>query len=982
MDAPRFWIYSYLHLIGLKWRMPKSGQNLVAIIAVVVSVWALPVRAVVIPADQGRVVSLDGTWRFKLEQGSIGPEPKSGFAPLHAPVLPNHPEAFQTLDYHEDANWHDLAVPGNWEMAGYSPATYGQPDDAIGLYRLWFDVPASWKGQQVHLNFDGVQNGAELFLNGQPVPVDEPSWGRANYHEGGFDAFQADLTSVIRFGQKNLLAIRVTKNTKSVDMDTGDYFFLGGIHRSVTLFAVPQDHLDDLTVRTTLLPGGSAQVRVVATLAGTSPGMGISARLGDLSPVTVKADAQGNLTAVIDVDRPRLWSAEHPNLYSLTVDVIDASGKSIEKVERRVGIREVAIRNGVLLINGVPVKLAGICRHDLYPTLGSALNADAWRKDLLLMKAANINAVRTSHYPDGSGFYDLCDELGIYVLDEMAACWVDTKSDALTPAFRQHADELVRRDKNHPSVIIWGIGNENPPGKNDQVAADEIRRLDPTRPRLVSIRAAAEYGVEFSDNHYPGMRVIDKDLASALRQSIPQIYTENPNVWDVRNGADAGSLDLWGAVLDREWRKFWPDDHFAGSFLWEWADRAVADQSPVKLYDYDPVTGINLVKVKGIVDAFRNPRPDYYQLKVVYAPIKIDLTPVVSGSTVKVHAINRYSFTDLAELDTGWHLLKDGHELAIGTVHLTLAPRTAGDLAFDLPAGALAGADTLRLDFDHPDGGNVVTYQLRLTPGPAPTIKVDDTSAGIAFPRLNLIAVSWGADHTGWRRAFRHPGKLINISAQLANHPSGVAISEAALDSTPLDDVNSIEADVVLADDATSKVLAHIQATHVDGRFSYNVSWTGATTDIQELGWAFAGSKATDHFSWRREAYWSYYPDDYIGRAEGTATPDSADVHVTKFARPDAFDFISTKYHCDWATLATAGGDGIGVLCDPKDRQQCKAGTAPGGGYELIVNAQVSPPRDISSGIVADFYLKPKKGDHVSAAFKVGHIDRTALGLR
>ncbi len=592
--------------------------------------------------------------KLAVQDRAVGPGDGAGLVYEAHPEDPRPaaPEPFQEPEYKEGPDWHELAVPGNWEMAGFSPATYNQPDNAIGLYRLSFDVPAEWKGRIVKLNFDGVQTGAELFLNGKPVNVSEPAWGRANYHEGGWDAFQVDLTPAVNCGQKNLLAIRVTKNTRSIDLDSGDYFLLGGIHRNVTLFAVPATHLENVVVRTRLLDGGKAEVRTIVSVAEPVAGAAVQVTIEGQPPASGTLDPQGRAQIVQVVDNPRLWSAEHPGLFNMQVELKDAAGQALEHFTNRIGIREVSIKEGKLLVNGVPVRLAGMCRHDVFPTVGTAFNQDLWRKDLLLMKAANVNAVRTSHYPYGSGFYDLCDELGMYVLDEMAACWVPTDTDELTPAYEQCARELVERDKNHPSVIIWTIGNENKPGKNDQFAADQIRRLDPTRPRLVSCKLADLYGVELDDDHYPTLQRIDRDMKSPRRSTYPVIYTENPNTWEVRNGADFGSLDLWAAVMDREWQKFWPDDHVVGSFLWEWQDRAVADKCPDKLYDYDPRTGINVVKVKGIVDAFRNPRPDYYHVKVAYAPLKVSLKPEVTSTGIVVRATNYYSFTDLSELTT------------------------------------------------------------------------------------------------------------------------------------------------------------------------------------------------------------------------------------------------------------------------------------------------------------------------------------------
>jgi beta-galactosidase/beta-glucuronidase len=932
-------------------------------------------HATVIPSDPEHVVGLDGTWRFKLEQA--GDVPKHGSIGGKAPaiVTPPHAEPFERLDYKEDESWHDLRVPSNWEMAGHSPATFNQPDNAIGLYRLWFDIPASWRGRVVKINFDGVQNGAEVFVNGQPVDVNESSWGRRNYHEGGWDAFQADLTPVAKFGEKNLLAIRVTKNTRSVDMDTGDYFFLGGVHRTVTLFSVPQTHVDDLTVRTHLLDQGRATVHVRLANSGTAR-VRASMQLEGLQAVEGEVAGTSQIELFQTAENARLWSAEHPNLYRLSIDLKDASGQSIEHIERRIGIREVAIQSGRLLVNRVPVKLTGMCRHEIYPTLGTALNEEIWRKELELMKAVNVNAVRTSHYPYGAKFYDLCDELGLYVADEMAACWTPTDTDELTPAFAQRARELVRRDKNHPCVIIWAIGNENRPGKNQIVAAEEIRRLDDSRPRLTSWHNE-QARVEIEDAHYTPPAQIAAAERDPRRKTIPKSYLENPNIWEARNGADFGCLDRWAAVIDRTWREVWQDDHVIGSFLWEWQDRAVADQCKTKLYDFDPATGIQFVKVKGLTDGFRNPRPDYYHVKMAYAPIKLEPRFSVNGDTLTLHATNRYSFTDLSELKTTWRLLRAAGEVASGTTQLGLAPLTRGDPKLQLPAGAMADANTLRLDFDAADGRNVVTYQFRLKPegDTAPPVDPNDLS-NVTVPRLNLVAVTFPNNAIGWRTANRRPARLVNISIQ---RPRGAMtstpIDEAALYATSLADVRAMDADVVFADDAQAKLAGHVRADFVAGRFSYRINWLGERTDVQELGWRFTLQHSMDHLSWHRKAYWSYYPPTHIGRPAGTATPDSADVPITKMTRPDTFDFVSTKYDCDWASLTDTDGHGLCVRFAPEARHHCRGGILPnGGGYELIVNTQCSPPRDLSSSVVPDYYLTLQKEAQVETSFTVAKL--------
>ena len=919
----------------------------------------------VIPSEKKYVQSLDGTWRFKLEQGPNEDGSRSkdwgAIQPIRTPAIF---ETFYAPDYKEDATWNDLAVPGNWEMAGYSPATYNQPDNASGFYRKWITIPADWKGRLVRINFDGVQNGAEIWLNGKPVAVSEPSWGRSNYHEGGWTAWQADLTPQVKFGEKNLLAIRVTKNTKSSNLDSGDYFFLGGIYRTVTLFSIPQAHIEDITVQT-FLKDGKAEVKTAVAVAGEGT---VSIKLGKEKAIEA-AVSNGKAEVSQIVSKPKLWSAEHPNLYPLTIELKDSKGQVIERIEKRIGIREVTIKDGVMMGNGVPIKMAGICRHDVYLSMGTALDEMVWRKDLTLMKEANINAVRTSHYPYGSRFYELCDEMGFYVVDELPYCWTPTNDPEIAPAFLQRARETVARDKNHPCVVIWAIGNENPSGHNLQLVADLVKQLDPTRPRLVSCKPADEFGTDFDDSHYTRPDVIKASAEDKYRRARwPKIYTENPNVWDVRLGADYGCLDLWAAVIQRTMDVVWKYDTIPGSFLWEWQDRAVCDKCPVKLYHFDPATGVQYLKTKGLVDGWRHPRPDLYHVKMAYSPIKIngDMDFASKPGSVILDVANRYSFTDLSELNVNWKAIGNGQVVDSGTAHPKLAPRTSGKIEIKLPDDWLTKqvVEALRIDFDHPacgpkpsakdHGWNVVSCRADLVLVNPPAISKDPPQ-GLKFPALNLVSNVTKGDKLFWRVVDRYHARLENVKTE----GSGELLAGT----------KSLDADIILEKE-TPKVVGKLHAEYIEGKFKYRIDWIGDKADIQELGWTFDMPESYDRFSWHRQALYSVYPEKHIGRPEGTAMPDSANVHITDITRPDAFDFNSTKYHCDWATLTDKADHGLRVDFDEGDRHQVRGGIAQDG-YQLVVNKQCSPPRDISTPAVEDFYLMLRPGDSIEGSFLV-----------
>jgi beta-galactosidase/beta-glucuronidase len=910
----------------------------------------------VIPSETNHVVLLDGTWRFRLEHLASY---WSGSPPNITIV--DSTQAFQGTNYIEGAGWTNVPVPGNWEMLGFSPATYYGPDNTSGLYRDWFQVPASWQGRQIYLYFDGVQTSAQIWINGQPAIVNEPSWGIQNYHDSGWTGFQVNITPFVNFGTTNLLAVRVTKQSPSVDLDTGDYFTLGGIFRSVTLYSIPRTNFADVQMQTHLLPGDQAEVDVIADVnqgdASTPVVMGLNGVF-----VTNNA-ANGKATFTNIVSNPRLWSAEFPNLYDLTLQLQNPAGQVSETVSNRIGLRELTITNAVVYLNGVPVKFAGVCNHDSWATNGNALTTANWRQDILMMKAANINAIRTTHYTFGSGFFDLCDELGMYVANELPYCWVGSVGDTgMTPAFEQRAREVIRRDRNHPSVVVWAIGNENSAGSNLQDVANLVTSLDSTRPRLVSTFAGSKYSVELSDRHYPTPSTMQSDGASATVN--PWIYMEQPNTWDVRLAADMSVCEQWGIALQRVWNVVLQYPTICGTFPFEWSDRAVTDPNPdasyqsngVQLLYYYPATGIHILKCKGMVDGFRNARPKVYEAQMVYSPIVAGSSLAVASGSVSFPITNLYCFTDLSYLTTMWQLQRSDVTLASGTASITLAPRSHGTAQLSLPSNALSYADTLRVDFIHPDGRDVYATQFPLTSSTASFNTA--LPANLPIPTINLITRKTVSDPGYWNKVLRYPATLTSVSLTPGN-------------ATNLSQLQSLSATVIGGTSGT-EVLGSVQAQYADNQFSYALTWSGSSWEVQEVGWTFQMPPNCDHFSWNRAARWTVYPPTSIARVDGTATPDSTNVDVTRMDLPNAFDFNSTKYDCNWATLASASGPGLMVRFNPSQRFECKAGGGNGGNYLLYVNQKVSVPNDFTTQVVPDLILTMSSGNVLQGSFQVG----------
>jgi hypothetical protein len=258
---------------------------------------------------------------------------------------------------------------------------------------------------------------------------------------------------------------------------------------------------------------------------------------------------------------------------------------------------------------------------------------------------------------------------------------------------------------------------------------------------------------------------------------------------------------------------------------------------------------------------------------------------------------------------------------------------------------------------------------MALKPVAHPPPQIQTAGAAVMFPRFNLLTGEVVRDEKGWKRLDRVVGELDHIQVQ-RDKGQRATTDLATLLATPLAQVRSLDADIVLPA-AKKSAAGKLHAEFADGKLSYRVDWSGAKSDIYELGWIVRGPKGAEKFSWSRQGVWSYYPPDHIGRPNGTATPDSAKSQVTKLDRPDAFDFVSTKFHCDWAALVDSGGRGLCVEFPPEQRQHVRGNIESDGGYSLVVNRCYSPPRDISSNVVADLYTVLNKNEKVTGSFKI-----------
>jgi beta-galactosidase/beta-glucuronidase len=370
-------------------------------------------------------------------------------------------------------SWGSIPVPSNWEFHGYGTYNYGwnlRPEEK-GRYRHTFTPPAHWRDRRVFLVFEGAMTETEAWINGESAgPV----------HRGGFYRFRYEVTGKLRPGQDNLLEVTVSKESTDDSVNRaerlGDYWNFGGIYRPVHLEALPLQHIERIAVDAR----ADGTLRIDAHLSGTGSADCLTARVTDLSGRPVGAPftaavAPGDTTVTLRtaVDSPRQWTAETPHLYRVEIALLAGDRRTVHRVEERFGFRTVEVRPGDgVYVNGVKILLKGANRHTIWPTSGRATSARISRKDILLMREMNMNAVRMSHYPPDPHFLDLADELGLYVLDELAG-WQKFYDEE---AGRPLVASMVTRDVNHPSILFWCNGNE---GGWNTALDDDYARHDP-----------------------------------------------------------------------------------------------------------------------------------------------------------------------------------------------------------------------------------------------------------------------------------------------------------------------------------------------------------------------------------------------------------------------------------------------------------------------------------------------------------------------
>ena len=676
------------------WEMPQlPGLN------------KLPPRATLIPYPTAAAahaqeregspwfLSLNGQWDFKLK---------------------SRPEEV-TAEAVATSGWSPIAVPGNWTMQGFGHPHYTNvqmpwpnlpphvPDDnPTGIYRRSFSLPAGWQGRRVVLHFGGCEGALYVYVNGEPVGIGKDARTPAEF----------DVTGLVRFDAPNELLCVVAQWSDASFIEDQDHWWQAGIQREVYLYSTGTPHIQDMFVRGDLaenLRDGILRINCRIGFPGEEHrSCTVEAQLFDpaghpvfAAPLTATTggpkDRWGttqwprteiNLEA--DVPAPKLWSAETPDLYTLVVTLRTVQGE--ESTRCTVGFRKIEIRERQLLINGRRVMIHGVNFHDHDDTTGKAISRALMETDIRLMKQFNVNAVRTSHYPKDPYWYDLCDRYGIYVIDEANieahAFYLELCRDpAYTDAFVERVRGMVERDKNHPCVIFWSLGNESGYGPNHDAAAGYVRGADPSRPLHYEGAISGPGGRKWGE----GQRVTDVvcpmyppidsivNWAQTSTDPRPMILCEYSHAMGNSNGC-----------LADYWQAFENNPGLQGGFIWEWIDHGIRqtapDGSPYWAYggDFGDTPNDANFCTDGIVWPDRTPHPALYEFKKLVQPLRVEWG--TAPGCIKI--TSKQDFARLDWLRGEWQLLVDGERRAGGTLPpLKVAPHESLEVTLDLPDG-------------------------------------------------------------------------------------------------------------------------------------------------------------------------------------------------------------------------------------------------------------------------------------------------------
>lgn len=607
------------------------------------------------------VKTLNGTWKFNF---------------VKKPA--DRPQNFYKTDYDVSA-WNDIKVPANWEMEGfgtpiYTDVPYPFPANPpfipnafnpVGSYKRSFTIPAQWDGKEIFIHLGSVKSAFYIWINGQKV----------GYGQGSKVPAEFNITSYLQKGE-NSIALEVYRFSDGAYLEDQDYWKVSGLERDVFLIARPKFHLFDFFVKADLDENYSNGLfELTTTFRGQNASKEIlEVKLFDGEELIYSENGVAGETNhfSVTINNVKQWNAEQPHLYWLMLSHKDTNGGVIESITRQVGFRSVEISGGQLLVNGQAILIKGVNRHEHDPHSCRVVSMESMEKDIELMKQFNINAVRTSHYPNREEWYDLCDKYGLYLVGEanIESHGMGYEPDKATAnqsmwknAYLDRVERMVQRDKNHASIIIWSMGNESGDGPNWQACYDLMKSIDDTRPiqsedagdapytDIICPMYARPWHLKRHTNHLQTRPLILCEYAHAMGNSVGNLQ------------------DYWDLIYKHH--------QLQGGFIWDWVDQtfAIKDDNGNDIWGYGGDMGfVGVVNdsnfcANGLIAADRSLNPHIWEVKKVYQNFHIETVPMAAN---KIKITNRYDFRSSANYQFSYQLLEDGQSIQKGKISVGL----------------------------------------------------------------------------------------------------------------------------------------------------------------------------------------------------------------------------------------------------------------------------------------------------------------------
>ena len=890
-------------------------------------------------------MTLDGDWKFQW-----------------SPTPDQRPKDFYKTDFNV-TNWKEISVPSNWELKGYgipiyTNSTYPFPknppfidhsDNPVGSYRRDFILPANWDQRRVYLHFEGGTSAMYIWVNGQKVGYSENTKSPAEF----------DITPYVKAG-KNLVAVEAYRWSDGSYLEDQDFWRISGIDRDVYLYSTENVRINDFFVRPDLdsrYKNGSLAVDIKLKNMNTvvKNNQSVEVRLVDASgkevfsktiKMSVAASTSQTTTLNQNVTAPKLWSNESPNLYTLLLTLKDENGRFVETVASQVGFRKVELKNGQLLVNGVRIMVHGVNIHEHNPITGHYQDKETMMKDIRMMKQLNINAVRCSHYPNNLKWVKLCDQYGLFLVDE-----ANIESHGMgygheNMAFHKEWDEahldrtysLVERDKNFPSVILWSLGNEASNGDVFKKTYKWIKERDNTR--LVQFEQAGEKeNTDIVCPMYPGIRYM-KEYAKRENVKRPFIMCEYAHAM----GNSSGNFqEYWDIIHSSK--------NMQGGFIWDWVDQGfqMTDVAGRKYWAYggdmgsQNYTNDENFNHNGLVWPDRTPHPGAFEVKKVYQDILFKAVDATKGI---ITVENGFAYTNLSNYNFSYEVLENGKVVRHGNFDVNLAPQSNKQVKIDLPA--LSSKDgveyllnvfaTTRTGTDVlPQNFEIAREQFKLGEGKyfnKPASTSSDTKVKEENDRFTLTAGSatviinkrsglmegyqyeneWYFNQKPTPNFWRAPtdNDFGNDMQKKSNvwRTAGENISVKSISGTEADGKALVTADLYLNDVASDYQIVY--ALSSDGSLTVQVKYKAGANTLPEMprfGMIMSLNKEFENFNYYGRGPWENYSDRNTSSLLGIYNSKVADQYVP-YTRPQENGY---KTDLRWLTLTNNTGQGIRI---------------------------------------------------------------------